>query len=137
MIKIQSLGGKARAARAARGDSGQFLPARQPAANPAARNPAGGQDPSSSNSLRRDGVRTKPLTLKTLHLETEWWEALAAQYPNVNLERELLKAMDWHRADRVKSPKLYFRNWVEKASSWAEPIELTADQIRARMRIVS
>ena len=49
---------------------------------------------------------------------------------------ELLKAMDWHRADLVKSPKLYFRNWVHRASGQAPEAELTPEQARARLAIV-
>jgi hypothetical protein len=46
--------------------------------------------------------------------------------------------MDWHRADRVKSPKLYFRHWVENAARWnPREEELTPDQIRERLRVVS
>lgn len=82
-------------------------------------------------------LRHKPLTLKCLPDETEWWDALSAQYPNVNLHKELLKAMDWHRADLVKSPKLYFRNWVERAAGQVEaPRELTYEEARARIRVV-
>lgn len=84
-------------------------------------------------------TKTQRLTLKDLPTRTHivWWSALAAQYPNVNLHAELLKAMDWHGADRVKSPKLYFRNWVERASLSAPSRDLTADEVRARLRIVS
>ena len=122
-----STGGKARAAGATRGDAGQFLPASTQR-----------QTQREADSSSTSSSRAKPLTLKTLHTATEWWEALAAQYPTVDLHKELLKAMDWHRADRVKSPKLFFRNWVENAARWnPEPVELTHEQIKARMRIVS
>jgi len=55
----------------------------------------------------------------------------------VNLHAELLKALDWHGAGRVKSPKLFFRNWIERASLSAPAIARTPEQIRASLRIVS
>jgi hypothetical protein len=39
----------------------------------------------------------------------------------------------------VKSPKLFFRNWVERAHSQLPRVEeeLTLAQVRARLRVVS
>ena len=82
-------------------------------------------------------TKSERLTVQSLPHCTEWWNALADQYPGVNLHAELLKAMDWHRADQVKSPKLFFRNWVERASLSAPQRDLTAEEVRARLRIVS
>lgn len=121
---MHSPGGKARAASATRGNGGQFMPAADPAETQRQRQ----HDPSS---------KYVKVSLKSLHLHTEWWESLQTQYPNVNLHAELLKALDWHRADRVKSPKLFFRNWIERASLSAPAIERTPEQIRASLRIVS
>lgn len=122
MTSQQSPGGKARAATATRGRAGQFVASNNPASSIQ-------HDPSSSKYVK--------VTLKSLHLHTEWWESLQSQYPNVNLHAELLKALDWHRADRVKSPKLFFRNWIERASLSAPAIERTPEQIRASLRVVS
>lgn len=88
-----------------------------------------------TTSRRHIYTREKP-KLRELPKLTEWWDALADQYPNVNLHAELLKAMDWHRADLVKSPKLYFRNWVERAAESAPARDLTPEQARDRLRIV-
>ena len=122
----QSAAGRARATSATRGSAGQFIPAgTQP--QPAT---------SREGSISSKSVRGKPLTLKCLPLITDWWDALAEQYPGVNLHAELLKAMDWHRADQVKSPKLFFRNWVERTSLSAPRVDLTPEQIRARLRVV-
>lgn len=77
------------------------------------------------------------ITLADLPTLTDWWAALAEKYPTVDLDAELLKAQDWHRADRVKSPKLYFRNWVHKAASWQPAQELSPDELRARLRVVA
>ena len=100
-----------------------------PATNPAETQHQRQHDHSSSKYVK--------VSLKSLPLHIEWWEALETQYPNVNLHAELLKALDWHRADKVKSPKLFFRNWVEKASLTAPQRDRTADEVRASLRIVS
>jgi hypothetical protein len=94
------------------------------------------------NPLRDRVIRPVPvvkLAMKDLPHEEAWWEALAVRYPNVNLHAELLKALDWHRAESVKSPKLFFRNWIERASLSAPSrvVELTPAQIRERLRVVS
>lgn len=146
-----SLGGKARSTNATRGRGGQFLSEKPAATQQAEPSTAGRESMNtglSTSASRRDGVSssnpktrttTKTVSLKSLYIEGEWWEALAAQYPNVDLHKELLKAMDWHGADRVKSPKLYFRNWIERASLSAPSrvVELTPAQIRERLRVVS
>lgn len=140
--EIQRLGGKKRAASAPRGDAGQFLPKTQQGTQQSG-NPAGEtqqrEDPSFINLSHKPLSKTytyKKLQLKDLPSQTEWWNALAAQYHGVNLHAELLKAMDWYRVDRVKSPKLYFRNWVEKTYRQAPHQDLTADEVRARLRVV-
>ena len=75
--------------------------------------------------------------LRDLPTSTEWWFALASKYPWIDLHEELLKALDWYRVDRVKSPKLFFRNWVEKAARITPAPYLTAEEARARLRLDS
>lgn len=72
---------------------------------------------------------------------TVWWRSLAQQYPHIDLAAELAKAQDWYKADKVKSPKLFFRNWVERAARdrpRSEPTGSVAEQMRvlsARMAV--
>ena len=144
MKGIQSLGGTTRASSAARGSMGQFLHETQQQTQQQTQ-----QETQQENSLPpynpRVGVskaKLRPLTkglkgLSQLPRFTEWWTLLSTQYPGVDLHSELLKAMDWHRADHVKSPKLYFRNWVEKTYLVSGRVrDLTPDEVRARLRVV-
>jgi hypothetical protein len=89
----------------------------------------------------RVDMSRKPKPKSSLQLKdlpkTEWWTSICNEYPTVDCAAELLKAMDWYGADQVKSPKLYFRNWVAKAASWQPPAELTPDELRARLRVVA
>jgi hypothetical protein len=71
-----------------------------------------------SNSLPR--IKTYRYKTQYLHLEdlpsdSQWWAERQKQFPGVNLHDELEKAQEWHRADKVKNAKLYFRNWLSKA----------------------
>jgi hypothetical protein len=89
----------------------------------------------SSSSNSKGNVLTQ-LRLKDLP-KTEWWTSICNEYPTVDCAAELLKAQDWYRADRVKSPKLFFRNWVARAAKSLLPRELTPDELRARLRVVA
>jgi hypothetical protein len=59
--------------------------------------------------------RYKTLRLEDLPSDSQWWGERQRQFPGVNLHEELEKAQEWHRADKVKNAKLYFRNWLSKA----------------------
>ena len=70
--------------------------------------------------IRNSSPKTKTYRYKTLRLEdlpsdSQWWGERQRQFPGVNLHEELEKAQEWHRADKVKNAKLYFRNWLSKA----------------------
>ena len=136
-MNLHSTGGKARAASATRGSGGQFLPETQQEPSitlTGVRNHQHQQETKRSSSRKRSISKT--LSLSDLPLEIEWWDALAEKYPGVDLRNELLKAMDWHRAHLVKSPKLFFRNWIERAYG-APQASLTADERRAQLGLVS
>ena len=128
--------GRARARGASRGDGGQFLagPAEKGKGFPP--HPLPKEESSNTYTYIRQRVSPKPLTLKTLPDDAEWWTALGQQYPGVDLYKELLGAIDWYRSHKVKSPKLFFRHWVEKAYRQMPDREETPDQIRARLRLV-
>lgn len=76
-----------------------------------------------SREKRKSSPPPSSITLATLQNATEWWNALAAQYPTVDLAAELARAQDWYGADKVRSPKLYFRNWIERAARDAKAPE--------------
>ena len=139
MTERHVAGGRARAEHASRGRGGQFMSESQQeaSANTQHQRDFGSPTPPPSSSRSSYKPKTVGLSLKSLDIGGEWWESLSAQYPNVNLHAELLKALDWHGAGRVKSPKLFFRNWIERASLSAPAIARTPEQIRASLRIVS
>lgn len=81
--------------------------------------PKAGDESAPNVAPKRSSRRSSSPSLALADLPTkaaEWWSSLVSQYPSVDLAAELQKAQDWHGADKVKSPKLFFRNWVDRAA---------------------